>query len=105
MLRITTTTVCGEEFTIRQLSAFRVLGMERKAQAAAADNVKAAEMIADTLQRAVLVSEDNPVPRYKTEEDMDELSLPQMIRLNEAIMKFSQESDGTAPDEDTPEKN
>lgn len=91
MLRIKTTEVEGESFTIQQLSAFRVLAMEKKAKEAAADNAAAVEMIVDNLQRSVLVSEENPVPRYKTEADMDSLNLPQMIKLNGLIIEFSQE--------------
>lgn len=91
MLRITTKEVEGESFTIQQLSAFRVLAMEKKAKEAAADNAAAVAMIVDTLQRSVLVSEADPVPRYKTEADMDSLNLPQMIKLNELIIAFSQE--------------
>lgn len=91
MLRIKTTDVEGESFTIQQLSAFRILHMESKAKESAGDNAAAVAMIVDNLKRSVLVSEEDPVPRYKTEADMDSLNLPQMIKLNELIIAFSQE--------------
>lgn len=91
MLRIKTTEVEGESFTIQQMSAFRVMSLERKAREAAGDNDAMVAMIVDTLQRCVLVSESDPQPRYMSDEDMDDLSLPQMIALKEAIIEFSQE--------------
>lgn len=91
MLRIKTVDVEGESFTIQQLSAFRVMSLERKAREAAGDNDAMVAMIVDTLQRCVLVSESEPQPRYKSDADMDDMSLPQMIALKEAIIEFSQE--------------
>jgi len=93
MLRITTLDIEGESFTIQQLSAFRVLGLERKTRSIKENNDEMIGLVVDTLQRCVLVSEDNPVKRFATEADMEEadISLPQMIKLKEAIIDFSQQ--------------
>ncbi len=85
----TFTTDDGEDFHIREASAFRTLAYSKGLRKAGDDEVKQGELTSDFLRHCVLKSKDGEDPRWTEETFADDVSIRLFQWLTETVKKFN----------------